>query len=158
MPEPEEDSWLRIKNTSWHSFYLLPLESSACLSQVELRGWFPGSLFQYNGVLGNSLPVTPIMCQSLSFVRLFVTPWTVHPQAPLSMEFSGQEYQSGQPLPSLEDLPHPGIKHPSPALQADSLPFEPPGKPSHSCTCPYCYPLPSSLQWVACIKQFIPKF
>ena len=38
MPEPEEDSWVRIKNTSWRSFHPLPLESSACLSQAELRG------------------------------------------------------------------------------------------------------------------------
>ena len=56
-----------------------------------------------------------------------VTPWT--PQAPLSMEFSRQEYWSGLPVPSPEDLPHPGIKPRSPVLQADSLPSEPPGKP-----------------------------
>ena len=49
-------------------------------------------------------------------------------QAPLSMEFSKQEYWNGLPLPSLEDLPDPGIEPRSPALQADSLPYEPPGK------------------------------
>ena len=38
---------------------------------------------------------------------------------------------SSQPLPSPGDLPHPGIKHPSPALQVDSLLSEPPGKPLH---------------------------
>ena len=41
-----------------------------------------------------------------------VTPWTV--QAPLSMGFPGQEYQSGLPFPSPGDLPHPGIKPESP--------------------------------------------
>ena len=40
------------------------------------------------------------------------------------MGFSKQEYWSGLPFPSPEDLPDPGIKLRSPALQADSLPFE----------------------------------
>ena len=50
-------------------------------------------------------------------------------QAPLSLEFSRQEYWSGLPFPSPADLPNPGIKPWSPALQADSLPSEPLGKP-----------------------------
>ena len=54
--------------------------------------------------------------------------WTVAHQAPLSMEFSRQEYWSGSPLPSPGDLPDPEIKAWSPALQADPLPFELPGK------------------------------
>ena len=45
------------------------------------------------------------------------------------MEFSRQEYWSGLPFPSLGDLPDPGIEHVSSALQMDSLPSEPPGKP-----------------------------
>ena len=53
------------------------------------------------------------------------TPWTVAHQAPVSMEFSRQEYWSGLPSSSPGDLPDPGIKPGSPALQADSLPFEP---------------------------------
>ena len=65
----------------------------------------------------------------LSRVRLFVTPWTVAYQAPQSMEFSRQEYWSGLPFPSPGDLPNPGIEPGSPALQADALPSEPPGKP-----------------------------
>ena len=44
----------------------------------------------------------------------FVTPWTVTHQAPLSKEFSRQEYWSGLPLPTLEDLPDPGIELVSP--------------------------------------------
>ena len=65
----------------------------------------------------------------LSRVQLFGTPWTVPYQAPLSMEFSRQEYWSGLPFPSPGDLPNPGIKPGSSALQADTLPSEPPGKP-----------------------------
>ena len=45
------------------------------------------------------------------------------------MGFFTQEYQSGLPLPPSGDLPNPGIEVRSPALQADSLPSEPPGKP-----------------------------
>ena len=55
--------------------------------------------------------------QSLSCVRLFATLWTVALQAPLSMEFPRQEYCSGLPFPPPGDLPNPGIKPGSPALQ-----------------------------------------
>ena len=64
-----------------------------------------------------------------SCVQLFVTPWTVACQAPLSMGFSSQGYWNGLPFPSPGYLPEPGIKPASPALQAESLPFEPVGKP-----------------------------
>ena len=67
--------------------------------------------------------------KSISRVRPFVTPWTVAHQAPQSMEFSRQEYWSGLPFPFPGDLPNPGIEPRSPALQADALPLEPPGKP-----------------------------
>ena len=66
------------------------------------------------------------VCVSL---LIFVTPWTLTCQAPLSMEFSRQEYWSRLPFPSPGDLPAPGIELGSPALQADSLTFELPGKP-----------------------------
>ena len=66
---------------------------------------------------------------SLSRVPLFATPWTVAYQAPLSMEFSRQEYWSELPFPSPGNLPHPGIEAGSPTLQADALPSNPPGKP-----------------------------
>ena len=65
-------------------------------------------------------------------VGLFVTPWTVASQAPLFMGFSRQEYWSGLLCPPPGDRPNPGIKLTSlvsPALQADSFPTEPPGKP-----------------------------
>ena len=66
----------------------------------------------------------------LSHVWFFATPWTVACQAPLSMEFSRQEYWSGLPSHSPRDLPDPGIESTSPILQADSLSSEPLGKPS----------------------------
>ena len=50
------------------------------------------------------------------------TLWTIARQAPLSMGFFRQEYWSGLLFPSPGDLPNPGIKPRSPALQADSLP------------------------------------
>ena len=59
-----------------------------------------------------------------SYVRLFVTLWT-----PLSMGFSRQEYWSGLLCPQPGDLPDPGFEPGSPALQADTLQSEPPGKP-----------------------------
>ena len=71
--------------------------------------------------------------KSLSRVRRFATPWTVVYKAPLSMEFSRQEYWSGLPFPSPGDLPHPGIKPRSPALQADALLSEPPNHPRIPC-------------------------
>ena len=64
----------------------------------------------------------------LSHVQLFATPRTVACQAPLSMGFCRQECWSGLPFPSPGDLADPGIKPTSLALQADSLPHEPPGK------------------------------
>ena len=66
---------------------------------------------------------------SLSHVRLFVIPWTVADQAALSMGFSRQEYWGGLPCLPPGDLPSPGIEPGSLALQADSLPSKPPGKP-----------------------------
>ena len=66
--------------------------------------------------------------KSLSCVQLFATPWTVAHQAPPSMEFSRQQYWSGLPFPSPGYLPDPGIEPRSPALQADALLSEPPGR------------------------------
>ena len=65
-------------------------------------------------------------------------------QAPLSMDFSRQEYRNGLPVPYPGDLPDPGIEPRSPALQADSLLFELPGKP------PYKF----SPEFLAYIKKF----
>ena len=63
----------------------------------------------------------------LSHVRLCATPWSIQ-----TMEFSRPEYWSGEPFPSPEDLPNPGIEPRSPTLQVDSLPAEPQGKPKNT--------------------------
>ena len=68
---------------------------------------------------------------SVTCVWLFTTPWVVANQDPRSVEFSRQEYGIGLPFPTPGDLPNPGIEPRSPALQADSLPTEPPGKLTH---------------------------
>ena len=73
--------------------------------------------------------------KSLSCVRLFATPWTVAHQAPLSIEFSRQEYWSGLPFLPPGDIPYPGIEPGSPAVQSDTLPSEPPGKPDEMKAC-----------------------
>ena len=65
-----------------------------------------------------SLPLAPLRkpARFLSRVQLFVTPWTLACQAPLSMGLSRQEYWSGLPFPTPGDLPNPGIELGSPAL------------------------------------------
>ena len=70
-----------------------------------------------------------LKCELLSRVRLFMTPWTIACQAPLSMGFSRQEYWSQLPFPSPGDLPDPGIEPVSPTLKADSLPLSHWGSP-----------------------------
>ena len=72
---------------------------------------------------------------ALSHVRLAVNPWTVAQQAILSMQFSWQENWRGLPFPFPGYLPDPGIDPGSPALQADSSPSEPPGKPLSHLVC-----------------------
>ena len=64
----------------------------------------------------------------LSGVRLFATPWTAAQQAPLSMEFSRQEYWSGSPFPSPGDLPDPQMEPGSPALAGGFFTTAKPGK------------------------------
>ena len=63
---------------------------------------------------------------SYIYIYLIYIPWTVAHQAPLPTGFSQQEYWRRLPFPPPEDLPDQGIKLRSPALQADSLPTEPP--------------------------------
>jgi len=68
------------------------------------------------------------VCESLSHVQLFSTLWAAAHQASLSVGFSRQEYRSGLPFLSPEDLSDPEVEPISPALQTASLPSEPPGK------------------------------
>ena len=64
---------------------------------------------------------TVYVCMPAHSCSTLATPWTVAHQAPLSMEFSRQEYWSGLSFPSLGGLPRPGIELGYPTLQADSL-------------------------------------
>ena len=68
----------------------------------------------------NRLILVALSCHAYS-----ATPWTVTHQAPFSIEFSQQEYWSGQPFPSPGDLPNPGIEPRPIAFQEDSLLSEP---------------------------------
>ena len=90
----------------------------------------------FSAVQWSEPAICACVCWSLSCVWLFVTPQTVVHQAPLSMEFFSQEYWSALPFPPPWHLSDPaGIKPRSPvfpALQVDSLPTEPLGKP---CLC-----------------------
>ena len=81
------------------------------------------SLFPHLENKQNNTCVRTVLCNP-------ATPQTVACQAPLSMGFSRPESWSGQPFPSPGDLPNPGSKPRSSALQADSLPAEPQGKPN----------------------------
>ena len=75
-------------------------------------------------------PMRVLFALSLSHVQGFETPWTVASQAPLSMEFTRQEYWSGLPFATPGDLPDPGIELTSLALAGGFLTTEPPGKPN----------------------------
>ena len=73
-----------------------------------------------------------VRAQLLSQVQIFVTPWTIACQAPLSVEFPRQEHWSGWLFPSAGDLPHLEVKAVSPALAGGFFVAEPPGKPKFS--------------------------
>ena len=95
--------------------------------------------------------------ESLSHVKLFVTPWTVAHQASLSMGVSRQEYLNGLQCPLPGGLPNPGTELRSPALQVDSLPSEPPGKPlflSGSLSEPPC---PTPLAYIKPKQAFLQR-
>ena len=78
--------------------------------------------FQWEHGVGNALCMCVCtVCVSHSAVSDSASPWTVAHQAPLSMQFSRQEYWSGLPFPSQGEHPDPGIECRSPVLQADSL-------------------------------------
>ena len=88
------------------------------------------SCFIFSQVL-NKCILSKKISYLLSRVRLFATPWPVARQAPLSMEFSRQEYQSGLPFPSPGDLPNLGTEPMSVTLAGRFFTTEPPGKPLH---------------------------
>ena len=90
-------------------------------------------------ICGNPASSNSVLCSVASVVSDSATLWNVACQAPLSMGSSRQEYWSELLCPSPGDLPDPGIEPISPgapALQAGSLPTEPPGSPLSESTSP----------------------
>ena len=83
-----------LKSMSGRSFHVSTYKSTSFL------------LLRYS----DFIVLTACMLIRFSCVQLFATPWTVAHQAPLSMGFSQQQYWSGLPVPSLVDLPDPGIE------------------------------------------------
>ena len=90
------------------------------LSQLDLPSW-SSSIHSTNS---NYWPHWVSEWESLSHIWLFVTPWTVACQAPLSMEISRPEYWSGQPFPPPGDLPTLGTEPRCPTLQVVWAPRE----------------------------------
>ena len=74
----------------------------------------------------------PVNSVSRSVVSDSATPGTAAHQAPPSIEFSRQEDRSGLPFSPPRDFPNPGMESWAPALQVDSLAYEPPGKPPNA--------------------------
>ena len=103
-------------------------EKTLMLGKIEGRSRRGQQRMRWLDGITDSMNMVKVKVKSLSRVRLFATPWTVAYQASPSMGFSRQEYWSGLPFPSPGDLPHPGIEPGSPALEADTLTSEPPGK------------------------------
>ena len=111
------------------STWILKEESTNYDLQTNLG---PLPLFVCKVLLPLSHNCVYVHAKSLSSVWLLAILWTEAFQAPLSMEFSRQEYWSGLPCSSPEDLPHPGTEPALPtthALQTDSLPLRHQGSP-----------------------------
>ena len=119
---PHQPSLLRSSDLLWLDKTSLLLMSDPCFKLLVFSHTFLAVC------IPSVLPVC-VCAKLLSHVCLFATLWTVARHVPWSMGFSRQGYWSGLPCPSLGDLPDPGIQPSSPALQADSLPSEPPGRP-----------------------------
>ena len=85
----------------------------------------------------NTHTLVAVVVQSLSYVQLFQTPWTVAHQDPLSIGFPRQEYWRVQPFPSSGDLPDSGTEPESLALQVDFKILSHLGRPKHFPACIY---------------------
>jgi len=120
--EKEQKSLLiRVKEESEEADLKLNTQKTKIMASSPITSWQIGG----GGEVGVGTYFI-FLCSLLCCVQLFVTPWIVAHQAPLSMKFSRQEYWSGSPLPSPGDFSDPRIKLGSSALQAASLPSEPP--------------------------------
>ena len=107
-------SHLRLQKVQAHSVISALVKMEKALHLYSKRFWeeegdttLTSLFFQYRIVILFYF----VIVKSPSRVRLFATPWTVAYQAPPSMGFSRQQYWSGLPFPSPEDLPDPGLPH-----------------------------------------------
>ena len=105
-------------------FYLQGQGWGCFLDLIIYIGWLPYTFRQCSNTSWKKRKKVKL----LNHVQLFAIPWTILYQAPPSMGFSRQEYWSGLPFPFPRYFPDPGIEPRSPALQADALPSEPPGR------------------------------
>ena len=126
--EKEQKSLLiRVKEESEEADLKLNTQKTKIMASSPITSWQIGG----GGEVGVGTYFI-FLCSLLCCVQLFVTPWIVAHQAPLSTEFSRQEFWSGLPGPRPGDLPDPGIE---PALSFTAGTFftaEPPGKPLES--------------------------
>ena len=141
LQTPEEDT---SRKTEAYKTFEIGISFAPSQIQVHVPKWFSilsnrwrsknesihrlGSLAEpETGFLIQVIYWSESEVKSLSRVRL-CDPMNCSLPGSLVHEFSRQEYWSGLPFPSPGDLPNTGIKPGSPALQADALPSEPPGK------------------------------
>ena len=113
----------------WSFIFIISPSNIQDRFPLAWTGWISLQSKVLSRVFSNTIVQSEVKVNSLSRVRLFATPWTVAHQALPPIGFSRQECWSGLPFPSPGDLPDPGIKPRSPALQADALTSEPPRKP-----------------------------
>ena len=100
---------------------------------LSLPNWYVEVLNPHVPILETGLLTRCVSCSVMS--DSFATPWTIARQAPLSVEFSSQEYWSGLPFPTPGDLPNPGIEPTSPALAGSFFSTELCGKLLADCSC-----------------------
>ena len=128
--------WCNLRaSCGWYVYTHMDIHTHPCTSMcMNEYTYKPIDMCMYRCVFTHLCTHGLVMKSCLSLV----TPWTIGHQAPLSIGFSRQEYWSGLPFPSLGHPPDLGIEHRSPALQADSFPSMPPGKPSLPISIYYC--------------------
>ena len=129
------------------SFHTTPAHLTTCIASsidhCPLLEWYLLQLMNFHGciiqsaqfTLGFTLGVVPpLRCaEPLGHVQLFSVPWAVSPPgSSVHGDSPGNNARAGCHVPPLGDLPNPGVKPRSPALQADYLPAELPGKPCTS--------------------------
>ena len=114
-------------------FWIYIWEPGESYYVVPCFQWTHCEIVLYRSSLLASLGNPALFCvcvreSRFSHVQLFVTPWSLASQVPVSMEVSRQEYWSGLPFPSSGDLPE-GIEPSFPALAGGFFTNKLPGKP-----------------------------